>query len=323
MARQVRIEYPGAQYHVINRGNYRKNLFTVYKTGEAFEKTLFEAAGRSGWIIHAYCIMSNHFHLCIETPKGNLVSGMQWLQSVFSNRFNKFVKGRGHVFQGRYKALLIDREDSLLDLVDYIHLNPVRAKIVSLEELKNYSLSSFPKFFMKKRPEMLVSESWLYDAGHWADSRSGMNEYWKYLVRKLNEEVESVKRLDSKFTRGWCLGSKEFKQEILKKLRNNEFKNIDGSKSMAELNEDSWDEQLEMLLNRLGKTSKDAFADKKGVDWKCAIGLEMKQTSSVTNRYLSENLHMGTIYTTSMNIEKYKKTDYEKSVLWKVIKKKA
>ena len=141
MPRKQRIEYPGAIYHVISRGNYRKELFLRQNTGEAFERCLFEVVDGCGWKLHAYVIMSNHFHLVVETPEPNLVVGMKWLQSTFATRFNRLRKERGHVFQGRYKAILIGSDRPLLGLVDYVLLNPVRAKICTLPELKSYTLS--------------------------------------------------------------------------------------------------------------------------------------------------------------------------------------
>jgi putative transposase len=108
MPRKPRIEYAGAVYHVLNRGNYRQDLFTVSGTAEAFERVLFDTCSRYGWRLYAYAILSNHYHLCLKTEDANLVMGMQWLQSTSANRFNRFVRERGHVFQGRYQALLIE-----------------------------------------------------------------------------------------------------------------------------------------------------------------------------------------------------------------------
>src|SRR5690625_3281078 len=119
--RKNRIEYPGAMYHVLNRGNYRRDLFVLGRSGEAFEKCLFEVAERCGWRLFAYVLMSNHYHLALETPEANLVAGMQWLQSTFANRFNRFRNERGHVFQGRYKALH-DLPDSLSGMCGYAQL---------------------------------------------------------------------------------------------------------------------------------------------------------------------------------------------------------
>jgi putative transposase len=89
MGRKKRIEYPGAVYHLISRGNYRKELFLTDGSGERFESTILEAAERCGWKLHAYVIMSNHYHLAVETPQPNLVWGMKWLQSTFATRFNR------------------------------------------------------------------------------------------------------------------------------------------------------------------------------------------------------------------------------------------
>ena len=105
MPRQTRMESAGAFYYVLNRGNYRQKVFTVGQSGEQFERTLFEACGRFGWRLHAYMLMSNHYHLALETPEPNLAVGMQWLQSTFANRFNRIVRERGHVFQGRVRGI--------------------------------------------------------------------------------------------------------------------------------------------------------------------------------------------------------------------------
>jgi REP element-mobilizing transposase RayT len=127
MARKLRLEFPGACYHVINRGNYRSDIFRTERTKSAFVTCLFEACAKSAWLLHAFVVMRNHYHLAIETPEGNLVLGMKWLQATFANRFNGWRQERGHVFQGRYKALLVQEGDPLGLVCHYIHLNPVPA----------------------------------------------------------------------------------------------------------------------------------------------------------------------------------------------------
>src|SRR4051812_10089801 len=111
MARKLRLEFSGAVYHVINRGNYRAWIFASVGAKQAFEACLFAACARCGWLLHAFVIMSNHYHLAVETPLGNLATGMHWLQSTFATRFNRYRDERGHAFQGRYKSLLVERGD--------------------------------------------------------------------------------------------------------------------------------------------------------------------------------------------------------------------
>ena len=125
------MEYPGAIYHVTSRGNAQSDIYLDDSDRETFLITLSEVATRFGWICHAYCLMSNHYHLVIETPKANLALGMRQLNGVYTQRFNRTHHRVGHVFQGRYKAILVERDAYLLELSRYVVLNPVRAKMVN------------------------------------------------------------------------------------------------------------------------------------------------------------------------------------------------
>jgi REP element-mobilizing transposase RayT len=107
MPRKLRMEYEGAIYHVMSRGNRRENIFRDEADRERFLGTLAEACGKTGWQVHAYCLMRNHFHLVLETPQANLVAGMKWLLGVYTKRFNIRHKQCGHLFAGRYKALVV------------------------------------------------------------------------------------------------------------------------------------------------------------------------------------------------------------------------
>ncbi len=129
MARKPRIEFAGAVYHVISRGDRGEAIYQDDEDRRLFLQFLGEVCGRSGWLIHAFVVMTNHYHLLLETPEANLVVGMKWLQGVYTQRFNLRHRLRGHLFQGRYKALLIDGEEPghFLQASSYIHLNPVRA----------------------------------------------------------------------------------------------------------------------------------------------------------------------------------------------------
>jgi putative transposase len=178
MARKLRLEFPGAIYHVINRGNYRTPVFASEGAKQAFAKCVFAACERSAWRLHALVIMGNHYHLAVETPQGNLVAGMQWLQSTFANRFNKLRGERGHLFQGRYKALLVEEGEALGLVCHYIHLNPVRANLVPVERLDEYRHSSF--WYLRRpklRPSFLQCATALAEAGGLADNPAGWRAY--------------------------------------------------------------------------------------------------------------------------------------------------
>ena len=110
MARIIRVEFSGACYHVINRGNYRSWIFESEGARHSFVECLRQTCEAQGWVLYAWVLMSNHYHLCVKTPQPNLVEGMRWLQSTFANRFNRFRNERGHVFQGRYQAIILDAE---------------------------------------------------------------------------------------------------------------------------------------------------------------------------------------------------------------------
>ena len=292
MPRKQRIEYPGAVYHIISRGNYRKDLFTHDKTAEAFERALFETAERCEWKLYAYVIMSNHYHLAIETPKPNLVDGMRWLQSTFATRFNRFRNERGHVFQGRYKSILIKEDRPLLGLIDYIHLNPVRAGICSVDKLKSHARSSYPKYF-KRSVSLPLDRKTFFQLADLPDSLGGMRKYAERL--KLVEESDPKQReaLTRKYCRGWFLGSKKAKKELSNELDESnpgvDWEGVD----LKELNELNWERIVKAEMKRLGKRSADIAADPKGADWKGAIAKRLRKETTAKNRWIAERLRMG------------------------------
>src|SRR2546426_1216669 len=126
----------GRSYHVLNRGDRREEIFRDDLDRKNFLQTLERTCARTGWQVHAYCLMSNHFHLVVETPRANLVEGMKWLLGTYTMRFNRKHKLSGHLFAGRYKSLLIDESapDYLRVACDYVHLNPVRAGLLRKQE---------------------------------------------------------------------------------------------------------------------------------------------------------------------------------------------
>jgi len=138
MARPLRVEFSGAVYQVMARGNHGQKIFADDKNRQMWLATLAHAWNRTGWHIHAWTLMANHYHLLPETPEPNLVSGMKWLQGTCTQRYNARHRKRGHLFQGRYRAVPVeaDSQHYFQTVSTYIHLNPARAKLIRVGEQK-------------------------------------------------------------------------------------------------------------------------------------------------------------------------------------------
>ncbi len=214
MARKLRVEYGGACYHVINRGNYRRELFSAEGAAQSFIGCLMEAAERFEWRLHGYVVMSNHFHLAVETPEPNLSEGMKWLQGTWARRFNEFRQERGRPFQGRYKALHVEPGHALAQVVHYLHLNPVRAKLVTAETILQYRWSSLAQFTKKKRPEVLEATTVLWESGGLSDTPAGWKRYVEYLGLLAEEDVQRRQERYGRLSRGWAIGSEEFRTDL-------------------------------------------------------------------------------------------------------------
>src|SRR5512140_2269007 len=155
MPRKLRVQFPGAMYHIMSRGDQRDDLFLCDVDRQDFLKTLAEACQKTSWQVHAYCLMRNHYHLVLETPEANLVADMARLQSTYTIRLNHRHKLTGHVLSGRYKAQLVQRSRNgyLRTACDYVHLNPVRAQLLKPEErLLAYPWSSFGYYLSAPEP---------------------------------------------------------------------------------------------------------------------------------------------------------------------------
>jgi len=159
MSRPLRLEYSGAVYHLTARGNARQAIFLDNADREMFLACLGEVVARFGWLCHAFCLMNNHYHLLIETPEANLSRGMRQLNGVYTQRFNRRHQRAGHVFQGRYKAILVERDSHLLELCRYVVLNPVRAGMV--KQAARYKWSSCPATLGAAACPDWLSTDWL------------------------------------------------------------------------------------------------------------------------------------------------------------------
>jgi REP element-mobilizing transposase RayT len=233
LARSIRIEYPGAFYHVMARGNRRESIYRDEKDQRTFLRTLAEACGMTGWQVHAWVLMRNHYHLLIQTPEANLVAGMQWLQNTYTRRFNTRHQLWGRLFGDRYKAVLVEGGSKFHyeTLVDYIHLNPVRAGVVKPDQQQSvldYPFSSVATGYgvpAGRRAKWLAAEAGLQMFG-FKDSSAGRRQFVERLDRRALEEgmqraglplldAEADQRC-SHLRRGWYWGSQTFAERALK-----------------------------------------------------------------------------------------------------------
>src|SRR5437773_6662867 len=220
MARKLRIEYRGAIYHVMNRGDRQEPIFEDDPDRERFLVILAEACFKTGWQVHAYCLMGNHFHLVAETPQANLVAGMHWFLSTYTARFNRRHRRFGHLFSGRYKSLIVDGSGSgyLRTVCEYVHLNPVRAKLLTREQaLREYRWSSFGEYLKApaRRPAWLRVDRVLGETGIPKDSTAGRRRFEELMEERRAEERSAQWKA---VRRGWCLGEEQFRRELLEQV---------------------------------------------------------------------------------------------------------
>jgi len=295
MARKLRIERNDGDYHVINRGNYRSDIFATEGARQAFVKTLDEACQKTGWVLHAWCLMTNHFHLALRTPNANLALGMQWLQATFSARFNRFRKECGHLFQGRYKALHIEPGRTLGAVCHYIHLNPIRAKMMSLDELAEWKGCSLRWLINpRERASWFKADAALAHPMQLADTPAGRRSYKDYLAWLAADESAQKDLCFETLSRGWAVGSKEFKRGLVEEIAEDR---IIGVEEAAEGRRLLWERKLEELKAEFSEEEKQDGA--KSADWKVAVAARMKETTTASNRWLSAQLGMGNMHNMS------------------------
>jgi putative transposase len=185
LARQKRIEYPGAFYHITSRGNRKQTIFLSDDDRIFFLHCLRRACEKYGIVIQGYCLMDNHYHLFIETPWGNLSKAMHYLNTAYAIYFNKKHAYVGHPFQGRFKAVLVQAESYARDLVAYIHLNPVRARIV--EGPERYPWSDYREYIGLSAPKPWTSHAMVL--GQFGTSLAGARAaYQEYVLRRIGQD---------------------------------------------------------------------------------------------------------------------------------------
>jgi putative transposase len=296
MPRQLRIQYPGAMYHVMNRGNRRDPIFLDDVDRHDFLKALAEACQKTDWQVHAYCLMGNHYHLVLETPNANLVAGMAWLQSTYTIRLNHRHRLIGHVLSGRYKAQLVEGSGNgyLRTACDYVHLNPVRARLLKPEErLLAYPWSSFGYYLAapEHRPAWIREDRLLGEHGLAQDTPIARQEFERRMeARRLEPGDEAgLKAL----RRGWLLGSEEFRGRMLE-----EIDGAVGEHHFGALRLETAEAKAERIvaeeLGRLHWQEADLRLRNKGDPAKLAIAARLRRETTLSIKAIAARIHLGT-----------------------------
>ena len=223
MARKLRIQYAGAVYHVMARGNQGRDIYADDQDRRLWLEALAEGCEKTGWRIHAWVMMRNHYHLLLETPEANLVAGMKWFQGTYTQRYNSRHRVFGHLYQGRYKAVVVDgaRGNYFAVVSTYIHLNPARAGLIRIgrERLSQYPWSSYPGYVtaLGPRPKWLVTARVLGNVGLSPQDANGYGAYIEGRVLELGikQGREELAAEWKAIRRGWYLGGEQFRERMI------------------------------------------------------------------------------------------------------------
>lgn len=239
MARQLRIEYEGAFYHITSRGNQREQIFWDNKDREKFKSILIRTKERYGFLLHSYVLMNNHYHLLIETPYANIKQIMQNINTSYTVYINKRHKRTGHLLQGRYKAFIIDKESYLLELGRYIHQNPVRAGIVTRPE--DYKWSSYREYINRSNKEGLTDTT---------DTLYTFSKKQAIAAKKYQEFVNAgiKEKTPLKDAIGSILGDKIFRENVLR-----HFKGKPDKREIPELKKIQTKHKVEDIIKAIAK----------------------------------------------------------------------
>lgn len=214
MARPLRIQYPGAVYHITSRGNGYNKIFIDDEDREGFLKILARAVSKYDWICHAYCLMDNHYHLLIETPRGNLCKGMRHLNGIYTQIFNCYHRKVGHILQGRYKAIIVDKDNYLLELSRYIVLNPVRAGKV--KHVVDYRWSSYRATVGMAKNQDFLNYNWILQQFSEEESKA-RKKYSEFISDRVGGEKKPWEEVIGQI----YLGDKNFINSISELIEEN------------------------------------------------------------------------------------------------------
>lgn len=312
MPRPLRIEYPGAIYHLMSRGDHREPIFLDNADRHTFLRTLGETCEKTGWQIHAFCLMGNHFHVVAETPQPNLVAGMKWLLGTYTGRFNRRHQLFGHLFSGRYKALIIDERggDYLRTACDYVHLNPIRAGLVPAEQpLTDYVWSSYPFYLARaRRPFWLRVDRLLGAHGIQSDTAQGRIHFQQRMEQRRNEANPTDGW--TAFQRGWKLGAADFVQRLAERLGRAGHKH-----ELAGQRQETDTQRAERLVREWLCSSSWTEADlsrrAKGDAGKIELARLLRQQTPMSRQWIADRLRMGSASNVSKLTAPPKSVEYE------------
>jgi REP element-mobilizing transposase RayT len=298
MARKLRVQYPGAIYHVMNRGDRREPIFKDDQDRRRFLETLGEACDKTIWQVHAYCLMGNHFHLVVETPKANLVAGMKWFLGTYTSRFNRRHKLFGHLFSGRYKSLIVDGSGDgyLRTVCDYVHLNPIRAKLLSPEEpLQAYRWSSYPEYLkrMGQRVGWLRVDRVLGELGIQRDNTAGRRLFAQAMEERRGKDKPGEWKA---VRRGWFLGGAQLREQVLE-MMGGEMGEHHGGEEKQETDEQKAQRLVREELAKRRWTEQDLKRCRKTDARKVKMAARLRRETVMTLDWIARRLQMGCRHT--------------------------
>jgi REP element-mobilizing transposase RayT len=291
MARRLRVQFPGAIYHLINRGNYRRDLFATPGAAKSFESALGEACQRFDWVVHAFAAMRNHFHLAVTTRSPNLSDGMHWLQTTFALRFNRFRRESGHLFQGRYQSPLIENATALGRVVDYIHLNPVEAGLCPAAQPAQFPWGSLSRFVHGPRPPWLSAGEWLA-ALPLRDSPDGWSKYVSRLQNiARNPDAKQMAEFED-IARGRPVGTHAWQRALAREYEHLALEQDVSAAEILPLKQSRWTAALEEALLH-HRISPAAIIEARLIPhWKAEVAVRVRRASGAPWPWIAAQLRV-------------------------------
>lgn len=294
MARPLRIEYSGAFYHVLNRGLERRAIFREEKDYQHFLSRLLEAYRKYGMVCHTFCLMPNHYHLLVETPQGNLSLAMRHVDGFYTQHFNRRHRRVGPLFQGRYKAVLIEKESYALELSRYIHLNPVKASLA--QDPQDYPHSSYRYFYTKGSPPLYLNTQWLLPQFS-VLPQEARKRFHAFTLQGMGVDFDP-----QKFARAGCLlGREAFCEEVRRRFLQD--KDDEGIPALRRVRQT-------VPLGRYEEIIRQLTAD--SMEGRRLLIYALRHTTPLTLRQISEkvgNISYHVVSKTASRLEERRKSD--------------